>query len=431
MTGFAVAKAALLQPDPFKDRPQATFEPVQVHVFETRTGRVIGSVPFAGNPRWSNGVNVSPVWSVEVKLRGKADDGGLAPLDLEGITDPWRYSWAIAQGAQIWEAGPSIGETHDGGASTMINGGGIWKFLTDKRLLLNPGRADVRTVTGTDADVNFGPDGWVPTSGGPVLAGNRNLSLHTIAKRIVQTICGAAGGDLPIVFPDDIAGDAQREYPGYDLATPGGRLQQLTQVDGGPEVQFTPEFVDPLTRQAIQWRMRIGNPYLGNLGYPHAWDQGKALISVPSYSTDGGNVSTRDWERGNGMNRDLVTGYADAPLNPSDPGALLIETVGGDHTSATEQPTLDAWATSAVATNGKPIPAMTVQVRTAGDDGSGNKTRSPHQAEVFCGDNGTFELRDDIRHPDGKYYGRIVGRASGSTPESTVLTLQLLGRELR
>lgn len=426
-----MARAQLRAPDPFADRPTVSFEPVQVYVFETRTGRVIGTVPFQGNPRWSNGLNVSPTWSVDVRLRGKADDGGLAPLDLEGITDPWRYSWAIAQGAQIWEAGPSIGETHNGGSTTSISGGGIWKFLTDKRLLLNPARAVLSDVSSTDADLNFGPSGWVPVSGGPVLAGNRDLSLHTIAKRIVQVPLNAVGGNLPIVFPADIAGDAQREYPGYDLASPGSRLQQLTQVENGPEVWFQPEFVDPLTKQAIQWRMRIGNPNLGNLNWPWSWDQGKALVSLDQYSTDGGNVSRRDWERGNGMNRDLITGFADSPLNPSDPGDLLIETVGGDHTSATEQDTLDSWAANAVATNGKPIPAMTVQVRTAGDDGSGFVTRSPHQAGVFLGDNGRFEVKDDIRHPDGTYYGRIIGRAQGDTADMMTLTIQLLGRELR
>lgn len=426
------AKAALLQPNPFADRPQVSFEPVQVYVFETRTGRVISTVPFQGNPRWNNGVNVSPVWSIDVKLRGKADDGGLAPLDLEGITNPWRYSWAIAQGAKVWEAGPCIGESHGGDSATTITGGGLWKLLTDKRLLINPARANVRDVTSTDADLNFGPSGWVPVSGGPVLAGNRDLSLHTIAKRIVQIIATSApGGELPIAYPDDIAGDAQREYPGYDMASPGSRLTQLTQVENGPEVQFLPEFVDPITRQSIRWRMVIGNPHIGNLEWSHAFDQGKALVQVSNYDTDGGQVSTRDWELGNGMNRDLITGYANAALNPADPGAILLESSGRDHTSATERATLDSWAANTVATSGVPIPSMTVVVRTAGDDGNGNKTRSPHQAEVFCGDNATFELRDDIRHPDGTYYGRIAGRASGSTPDTQVLTIQLLGRDLR
>lgn len=414
-----------------QERPRVAFEPVEVMAFSTRTGRVIASLPYTGNPRWNNGVNQLGTWQATFQLRGTAESAGLSPEDLDGLAVPWRISYAIVSGTQIWEAGPLVTESYQRGAgTTTLSGGGLWKFLTDKRILVNPGRAQLGAITGTDADIVFGPTGYTPEIGGTVPAGNRDLSLHTIAKRIVQTIEGAAGGDLPIVYPDDIAGTSIREYPGYDLASPGQRLTDLTQVDQGPEIQFQPEFVDPLTRQAIQWRMRIGNPTLGALNFPHHWDSGRALIDA-DYGTDGSTMATRDFERGNGMNRDLVIGFADNPIGTADPEVLLVEEAGSAHTSATDVTTLNAWAQAAVAGGGTPVPIMNALVRTAGDDGNGNQTRSPHQAGVFSGDTGVLQIRRHRRLRDGDYSVRIIGRAGGDSPQEMLLTLQLLGRTLR
>lgn len=411
--------------------PQVTYEPTEVMAFATRTGRVITSVPFVGVPRWGNGVNQFGTWQATLALRGSAVSAGLTPADLDGLAVPWRVSYAIVSGTKIWEAGPLISEQYQRNASsTTLTGGGLWKFLTDKRLLVNPGRASLGKVTGTDADTVFGPTGYTPVIGGTVPAGNRDLSLGTIAARIVQGIELAAGGDLPIVYPADVAGTAIREYPGYDLASPGQRLSDLSAVDQGPEIQFQPEFVDPLTRGFIQWRMRIGTPNLGTLTFPHAWDSGRALVDV-DFGIDGTVMATRDFERGNGMNRDLIVGFADNPIPSGDPEALLIEDVGGAHTSATDVNTLNAWATASVAAGGLPVPGLSAIVRTAGDDGNGNLTRSPHQAGVFAGDTGVLHLRRHPRYQDGDYMVRVIGRGNGDTVQEIALTLQLLGRTLR
>ena len=434
MADFAALaqRNSLMSADPFEDRPAVTFDTTKIYVFETRTGRVLAVVPHVGVPSWSSALNSAGDWKASLWLRDGAESGGLAPDDLEGLSVPWRLSYAVAQGTKIWQAGPLVGEDYQRGqSSTAMAGGGIWKLLADKRTMLNPGRANLADVTSTAADQVYGPTGYTPVIGGTVPAGNRDLSLHTIAKRIVQTAETAPGGDLPIVFPDDLSGNSIREYPGYDLASPGARLTDLTQVIGGPEIQFAPEFVDPLTLQAIQWRMRIGDTKtgtgrLGNLGFPHAWDLGKALLDV-DYGTDGSTMATRDFERGNGMNRDLLTGFADNPLNPLDAGAILLEAVGGAHTSATQQDTLNTWASAAVANGGLPVPRMKADVRTAGDDGTGLVTRSPHQAAVFDGDTGVLNIRGHRRVRDGQYWVRITGRGSGSTADEMTLTLQLLG----
>jgi hypothetical protein len=359
-------------------------------------------------------------------LRGDADSAGIDAATLDALAEPWRFSWAIAQGSKIWQAGPVISESYQGGSTTTVTGGGLWKLLSDKRTLINPNRANAATVTGTDADTAFGT-GTVSEIGSPIPVANRNLSLHTIAKRIVEGIESATGGNLPVVFPDDIAGTAVRTYPGYDLATPGQRLQELSQVINGPELEFAPEFVDPTTKQAIQWRMRIGNSRLGNLGFAYQWIAGRALCGA-AVDIDGSNRSTRNFERGNGMNRDLITGYSDTPVNPLDPADILLEEVGNDHTSTTDTAVLNAWAASAVAANADQERTFGFRVRTAGDDGHGNLTNSPHMAGVLNGDNGHFVVRDNPRIPDGTYAARILGMQPGRSAHEIELQTQFLAK---
>jgi hypothetical protein len=403
-------------------RPRTAFDPIQVRVCETRTGRVVALVPFVGTPNWTCGLLDAGSWNVEVKLG--AD--GMSKELLEGLTDPWRFSVAVSQGSRIWQAGPLVSEDYNDGAdTTTIAGGGLFKLLTDKRVLVNPARATLAGVTSADADVAFGP-GATNDIGSPIPVANRNLSLHTIFKRILETVTAAPSGNLPLVLPDDIAGTAERTYPGYDLASVGQRLMELAQVDGGPEFEFAPEFVDPLTKQAIRWRVRIGNPRLGNLGFPYTWDQEKALIGT-GFSKDGGWRITRDFERGNGMNRDLVMGFADTSLgaNPSD---ILLENVGSSHTSTTDTGVLTGWATAAVATGQADLPIMVHTVRVPGDDGHGRQTRSPSLTEVQVGDNGVFNVRRHPRLVDGAYACRIIRIGAGQIEQTAVLTTQLLGR---
>jgi len=404
-------------------RQKVKFDPIKVRAFETRTGRVVATVPYVGQPTWSFGINQAGAWSVTVPL----DNPEVDPDWLSGITDPWRFSWAICQGSKIWQAGPVIPEDYQGGTQTTISGGGLWKLLSDKRVLVNPSRATLAGVNQPDADIAFGP-GDTSEIGSPIPSANRNLSLHTIAKRIMQIITAATAGDLPIVYPDDIAGDAVRTYPGYDLAYVGQRLTELTQVIDGPEIEFRPEFVDEVSKQQIRWRMRIGNPRLGNLGFPHAFDYGRALVDL-TYGVDGSAKATRDFERGNGMNRDLVTGFYDHALPTSfDPAAILLERVGADHTSTTDPAVLDGWAQAGVLNNLVVAPNLMATVRVPGDDGQGNATRSPILTTVEAGDNMLAQIRRHPRIPDGLVGFRIAGANSTQKSQIAQLQLQYLGK---
>lgn len=374
--------------------------PWRVFVAETVTGRIIEDVPFVGNPQWTYGLNSAGSLQVSVPI------GAIDKADLRGLLDYWRLSWGIARGGHIFQCGPVV--THaftdnEGPPTIQIGAAGIWSLFSTKRVLANPAWVGTNLAEAA-ADVELS-----------------DLSLHTIAKRLVQNDM-TRNGNLPVVLPADILGTSERSYPGYDLAYVGERLSQLTQVIDGPETEFRPEYTD-LDRTHVQWRMRIGNPRLGNLGLPHAFDYMKGSLSNVDEDGDGSMQQFRTWARGNGMERGLLLGhYADLSLVAND--WPMLENIDGDHSSATETATLNGWARADVETYKRPIVKWSARVRLDGTDGRGEASGSPTVDELAVGDNGMFNIKNHRWIVDGEYGRRILTIASGGDLTTGILTLQ-------
>src|SRR5690606_21678978 len=83
-----------------------------------------------------------------------------------------------------------------------------------------------------------------------------NLSLATIAKRLIQLAETHTGGNLPIVFQDDESGAHTRTYNGFDLGTTWQRVSELMGVIDGPDISFEPRL--RADRLGIEWVMRTG-----------------------------------------------------------------------------------------------------------------------------------------------------------------------------
>ncbi len=190
------------------------------------------------------------------------------------------------------------------------------------------------------------------------------VSLGTIAKRLVATAIAHTGESLPVVLPADVAGISTRTYPGYELAWVGDRLQELTQVDGGPDVSFEPRLTsDGLS---VQWVMRTGtdtDPLLHQTGQDWIWDRGAAKGGVTSLSVsiDATGMAQRAWAIGSGTEVDLLVGEADFP-DPLDAGYPLLE-ADASYTSVTDQGTLDAHALSLILYAQRPWATWALAVR--------------------------------------------------------------------
>lgn len=372
--------------------------PWRLFAVNTVTGHVIDDIPFVGAPQWTYGVNQTGSLQVTIPI------GAIEKSQLRALVDYWRISWGLAWGHHIWQCGPVVTYRYsdvDGPPVLNVGCAGIWSLFSTKRVIANPAWGGAN-IADEAADVTLS-----------------TLSLHTIAKRLVQHDM-TRNGALPIVLPADIAGTQERLFPGYDLAYVGERLAQLTQVIDGPEVEFRPQYTDS-TRTAVQWTMRIGNPRLGDLGLPHAFDYCRALTHVDE-DGDGSQQQFETWVRGNGMERALLTGhYADTSLLAF--GWPKLESVDGAHTSATEQNILDGWAQADVTTYKRGITRWSGRVRIDGTDGRDNTTGSPTLDTVSVGDNAVFKIRNHRWLPDGTSGQRILSVSSGGDLNTAVLGL--------
>lgn len=377
----------------------------RLFVCETVTGRIIADLPYVDVPSWSYGINLTGSLDVRVPV------DSVGKTELAQLLDFWRFSWGLAWGDLILQCGPVVSAAFDDrGANLLsVSAAGIWELFTKKRLLANKDWNKATTpITDLTADLNL-----------------TNLTLHDIARALVDNDL-ERWGSLPIVLPAAEADPTAinvRNYPGYDMAYTGGRLGELTQVENGPEVEFRPRYTDT-TRTFVEWPMRIGSPRLGNLSWAHSWSYGGAMPLL-SVDHDGSRMLTEDWVRGNGMERATLFGHSADPIL-EDAGYPHLDNVNGDHTSATEQATLDGWAAAEMATYGKPLATLSGVVRMDGTDKEGRVTGSPPLTEVQAGDNAKLTVKDHRWLPDGETGQRIIQVASAGL-NLAALTLQPTG----
>lgn len=419
MTIEAAAQSGFYVPEP----RQLSQEPYEVCVYRTRTGQVVKWIPFEGLPRWDSGVNIIGSWQVRTTL----DPRLLPKQELSQVIDPWYWSWAIVQGAHIHQAGPVVSEDFDddGSNSTTINGVGLWGLYMKKRVLAKGTRPIFAMMETADCDVAFGT-GTVSEKGIPIPVANRNVSLHTIMKRLFENENSKPGGALPIVLPADIAGASVRQYMANEFAYTGQRQYELTQVNNGPELELVPEFANA-ERSQIQHRVAIGNPRLGQLGYPHSWSYRKALTRLGFIST-GESMRNVHYERGTGFERNVVYSYAENRSEVIDgyQTTPLLEDVG-QHNDESSHSTLLSYATASIARNLSVERELSVEVTMEGDAGGNELAPSPRFSSVSNGDTGVLNVRGHPRLPDGRYFIRILRKSGGSSFKRGTLSVELLG----
>ncbi|HEX5119859.1 MAG TPA: hypothetical protein VFW65_32130 [Pseudonocardiaceae bacterium] len=361
---------------------------------------MVAEVPFEQTPNFSYALNDPGSGSVMVPLGGN----GMSPADIEELTQPWRWTWAVAYRDFLCQAGPVVSEQYTGTQPyTEVTFAGIWKLLT-KRL------AVPATFTG----------------GNPAMTANdttySTVTYRQVAKNLVAT--SLARGGLPIVLPaDDPPGPITQQYFGYDMNLVADMLTNLTGLSGGPEIEFRPQF-DPTQPGFLQWVMRVGSPRLGQLGSPWVWDYGsRGAVQEFDTSRDGSSMTFSDYVRGSGSQYTLLVGNAQ-DLSLVDAGYPLLEDVNGDHTTVTDVPTAASYAQQWVDTYKFPVNTPTVAVRVDGRDGAGRGTGSPTLDQISVGDTASFVVQGHRRLPDGTYTYRITGVTQGTDQNTAALTLQ-------
>lgn len=381
-------------------------------VGELRTGRRLVSVPVE-SCSWS--VASGAAGSIEATIPLLAADFQRVtqvPAGLGGVTrwvpngrnrdgiraavEPTRMFAAVLVGDRVVEAGPIWTNDYDQDAGTLsIRASGLASIF-DHRLLLSNLIA------------------W-PTAG--AVAKSKltytNLSLGTIAKRLVQATLAHTGGDLPVVLPSDQSGTHSRTYPGYEMATVLQRLDELTQVEDGPEIAFEPRLT--ADRLGVEWVMRVGtnaDPTLHQSGLDWIADTSATRGSVGGVrvSIDASSVTNRAFMKGAGTDEATVISRPATRAPLIDAGYPLLDsvrTLGGE--GGLSQGNVDAHARADLASNDRPW--VTWGLRIAVDDRLG-QYRPGDWWQVRVGDGHVYL-------DPGMYRARLAS-IRGSFGESTV-----------
>lgn len=362
---------------------------MEIWACETVTGNRLAVLPVSGY-RWGTGLNGAGNVDATVPLRklSKRLQG-----DIKTYVEPGRMSLAaVTDSGEVMEAGPIWKHRYEGSSGDLVLGAtGVWSVF-DKRKLIVPSWEIGDRVQDTQV----------------VLSG---LSLGSIVRRLVADSISRDGGSLPILFPPSVAGSHTRTYPGYELKWLGDALRDLTMVSGGPDVAFQPRVRgDGL---GIEWVLRIGDPFLVQVGDDWRWDAGAPFGGVQNIDVDGDatGLAQRAWAIGNGMDDQILIGVAEES-SPLTRGYPLLETQTA-HTSVTEQDTIDAHAVAAHAVASRPWWTWSMSVND----------RSPAVGLYRPGDWATVSIPDSHEYLQAGQYRTRIFSISGDTSHTVKVTL--------
>lgn len=333
----------------------------------------------------------------------KASGGTLWPDAISDTTPAKQFmavSYTDALGVETFLEGGPIWTTDfdDDNGILQIGAGGLWTYFDHRKVMAilaagaNPATS---TVTYTTAE----------------------LSLQ--AKRLVELAESHTGGDLPIVLPSDAdlggAGATHvRTYPGHELAWTGERLKQLTEVEGGPEIQFVPRRRSDDPRY-LEWLMRIGvtpSMELSQTGAPWVFDHTvpKGPVTSLSVKTDGSQQAFRSWASGQGDAESKMIGRAE-DLTLVDAGWPLLENEVTSQDNVILLDTLNAVAAEDVARGARPLRSYSLKV---------NRDARPNVGQYRPGDYARIRVAAHDFLPDGDIDVRILGLSGDTSSGITV-----------
>lgn len=371
----------------------------RVFIAETLTGQILADVTPTQAPTFTRKIGDKGSLTVRVYITDNT-------VDLHTYTRPGRYSWAVAYGNHIVQAGPVWSYTVDDESRELeVTCGGLYSIF-DRRVTRNPNGSTndpVPAIVNPSEDLIY-----------------RGLSLRGIMRQLVADNLAQIYYDIPsLVLPEAETGTAERTYYGYALKMIKENMDQLSEVINGPEFDFAPEFTP--VGDHIQWRLNIGTPLLGDQESTAVWDYGteQAPVDTINVDVDGSAAPcSRVWVKGDGSERTLLTGFAE-DIRWQQQGYPATDYVDGDHTSVTVQQTLEDYADAALAEFTTPTEKWSCSVQIAG---GGGVEYSPALGNWQLGDAPQFFVVGHPWLPDGGYRRRVLGYSNDT---ATSVTLEL------
>jgi hypothetical protein len=349
-------------------------------------------------------------WSLQLNAPGQMEctlnleDPDVRALGLRNSASPVKAVLGVVEHGVLVEAGPIWVRAYDRDAQKLkLSAKGIWSVL-DHRIIL-PAAALTLPVTQFTIPDPSDTSGSKTMPNPAVGTHLTNLWLGTIAKRLIQQAFAWSGGTLPITLPADIAGTNQRDFEGAQFGSLGQALQQLTQVDGGPDIKFVPQVTtDGL---GIKWVMLHGTPqqpllYSSN---PVTFDMSvpESKITGLTVQEDASAMASLSWATGGRAGDSVLVSRATQTAQVSQ-GYPLLEVLDSSHSDVVLQPTLDAYAQENLTVGSVPVEIWKFNVELDG---------SPDFSDYTVGDivNIIVGKTTDPYLQPGTYQQRIVSLA--------------------
>lgn len=311
------------------------------HLFQMTTGRLGPRIQFEAVD-WSIELNGSE--TINLKLR-KSE---LPKVDLNYWLSPW---WAGV--ALFWDnnpivAGPLITRPSESFDFVTIGCGGIRSILA-KRVVVSE------------------QTGWWESLAASDPLEYKNLSLGTIAKRVVQKVQEKPGGSLPISYaiPDEVGGH-ERTYQPFNVQNifADDVLTKLSNVIDGPDIMFKPRLLRPDTLTFDLWTGTNNQPRIFQKFTP-VWDTTpvKGMVAEMNVTVTGTYATSRVFSIGPGQDQGtLIRAVTDQTLIQKQ--YPLLETSISGTSSENPDVVLDHGVGNLDANSG---PLLEVQMTVRGD----------------------------------------------------------------
>lgn len=249
------------------------------------------------------------------------------------------------------------------------------------------------------------------------------VDLGSIVGRIITVALAKRAGWAPIVIPPERPADRQRTYEGWNLSNNGAwkRIQEITEVIGGPDVMLRPRWTDD-THTRIEWVLVTGTEAQPTIAQDRTivWDATSQDSPVASMSvaSDSSALAHRAYCTGAGEGAGVALAMAEVDRIPE--RMPLLETVVSD-SDAEHAPLLAEKARSALAV--EPVEQVSLVVHSQQDAPFGT-WQVGDLVEVVC--EGWLSI------PDGSHHLRIISAkyTLGSDLAAIECQRESLGREL-
>lgn len=196
-------------------------EPITLHAFHGVTGQHLARLP-AASASWSDSINEPGELKAVVFENAK--------VDIESVVREWGSIVAALRGTTVLHAGyvKNLNHSREKGTYDIDAGGGATIF--EKRLVIN------YLLKNTWANGTVVIDEENPSGNWPLTCNGSYSDI--ISKLVAET---KKWGTLPIAPASLTGGNKTRTYNSYDLATVLARIEDIGDLENGPEFRFDPQ----------------------------------------------------------------------------------------------------------------------------------------------------------------------------------------------